>query len=138
MVKRRKAPGTGGKGKFFRIVVRPKDEFTSFRVQDVGSAGHLERLAGHRPSGSWDTVSWLVSKDDAHIAGEKLVITNKKVKEAIEKGTSGAIKHVRADVFQAHPRKNVPEKDKPTRAMREAQKKNIRKAQAAKAKGRSK
>lgn len=108
----RKAPGTSGKGKFFRIVVRPKQEFKSFRIQDVGSKGHLERLAGHRSSGSWDTVSWLVSKDDAHITGDKLVITNKKVKEAIEKGTSGKIVHVRADIFHAHPRKNVPEKSK--------------------------
>jgi hypothetical protein len=132
MKTRRKKPGTTGKGRFFRIVVRPKEEFSSFRVQDVGSAGHLERLAGHRPSGSWDTVSWLVSKEDAHIAGDKLVITNKKVKEAIEKGTSGKIVHVKADIFHAHPRKNVAEKDKPTKAMKAAQKKNIKKAQAAK------
>lgn len=131
---RRKAPGTGGKGKFFRIVVRPKQEFSSFRIQDVGSKGHLERLAGHRSSGSWDTVSWLVSKDDAHIKGGKLVITNKKVKDAVAKGTSGTIKHVRADVFHAHPRKNVPERSKPTKAMREAQKKNIKKAQSARRK----
>lgn len=131
---RRKAPGTGGKGKFFRIVVRPKQEFSSFRIQDVGSRGHLERLAGHRPSGSWDTVSWLVSKDDAHVGGGRLVITNKKVKEAVEKGTSGRITHVKADVFQAHPAKNVPEKSKPTRAQRLAQKKNIKKAQAARRK----
>lgn len=104
------APGTGGKGKFYRIVVRPKGEFESFRIQDVGSRGHLERLAGRRSSGSWDTVSWLVSKDDAHVSGGKLVITNKKVKEAVEKGTSGRIVHVKADIFQAHPRKNVPER----------------------------
>jgi hypothetical protein len=134
MVKKRKAPGTGGKGKFFRIVVRPKEEFTSFRIQDVGSKGHLERLAGHRSSGSWDTVSWLVSKEDAYIEGEKLVITNKKVKEAVAKGTSGKIVHVKGDVFHAHPRKNVAEKDKPTKAMKAAQKKNIKKAQAARRK----
>jgi hypothetical protein len=133
-MKKRKAPGTGGKGKFYRIMVRPKDEFTSFRNQDVGGKGHLERLAGHRSSGSWDTVSWLVSKDDAHIEKGKLVITNKKVREAVEKGTSGAIKHVKADIFQAHPRKNVPEKSKPTPAMKLAEKANIKKAQAARKK----
>lgn len=132
--KRRKAPGTGGQGKFYRIVVRPKSEFTRFRIQDVGSRGHLERLAGHRPSGSWDTESWLVSKDDAHVRDGKLVITDKKVREAIEKGTSGPIKHLKMDVFQAHPRKNVPEKSKPTKAMRAAQRKNIKKAQKARKK----
>lgn len=132
--KKRKAPGTGGHGKFYRIVVRPKGEFTSFRTQDVGSKGHLERLAGHRRSGSWDTESWLVSKNDAHISGNKLIITNKKVKDAIAKGTSGPITHVKMDVFHAHPRKNVPEKTKPTKAMKAAQAKNIKKAQAARRK----
>lgn len=134
--KRRKAPGTRGKGKFYRIVVRPKAEFTSFRIQDVGSKGHLERLAGHRPSGSWDTVSWLISKEDAHVSQGKLVITNKKVKDSLAKATRGPIKHIRADIFHAYPRKNVAEKDKPTPAMRRAQKQNIKKAQAARRKSR--
>src|SRR5207247_548128 len=49
----RKKPGTGGGGEFFRIVVRDKSEFVTFRNQDVGGPGHLERLAGKRQSGSW-------------------------------------------------------------------------------------
>jgi hypothetical protein len=109
---RRRAPGTGGKGKFYRIVVRPKYEFSSFRTQDVGSRGHLERLAGHRLSGSWDTVSWLVSKEDAHVSKSKLVVTNKKVKLSLEKALRGPIQHVQGDIFHAHPRKNVPERGK--------------------------
>ncbi len=48
----RKRPGTTGKGKFYRIEVRPKSDFVTFRVQDVGEKGGLERLAGKRSSGS--------------------------------------------------------------------------------------
>ncbi|MBX4195701.1 hypothetical protein KW796_01960 [Candidatus Parcubacteria bacterium] len=133
--KKRKMPGTGGRGRFYRIVVRPKYEFSNFRIQDVGSKGHLERLAGERPSGSWDTVSWLISKDDADIRSGKLVITNSKVKKSLDKAIRGPITHVKGDVFHAYPRKNVPEKSKPTKAMRAAQKKNIKKAQSARKKG---
>src|SRR3989338_8201282 len=77
----RQKPGSTGKGKFFRIEVRPKSEFKTFRVQDVGKKGGLERLAGKRGSGSWDTVAWLVSKKDARMtADKKLVITGVKAK----------------------------------------------------------
>lgn len=126
----RKKPGTTGKGRFYRIVVRPKGDFTSFRMQDVGEKGGLERLAGHRPSGSWDTVSWLIEKKDAHVKNGHLMITGKKAKSVL-KNISGHIYHVKGDIFRAHPRKNVAEKDKPTLAMRRAQKANIRKAQKA-------
>src|SRR5205809_957840 len=53
----RKRPGAGG-GEFFRIEVRPKSEFVTFRTQDVGDKGGIERLAGKRSSGSWDTATW--------------------------------------------------------------------------------
>lgn len=126
----RKKPGTTGKGKFYRIVVRPKSDFTVFRVQDVGDRGGLERLAGRRSSGSWDTVSWLVSKEDAHVKSGHLIITEPKARSVL-KSLSGHIYHVKGDIFRAHPRKNVPEVAKPTPAMRRAQKTNIKKAQAA-------
>jgi len=93
----RKKPGTTGKGKYYRIVVRPKSEFTSFRMHDVGRKGHIIRLAGRRKSGKLRTKP----------------------------------KKIRGDVFEAKSRKNVPEKAKPTAAMKKAQKKNIKKAQAA-------
>lgn len=129
----RKKPGTTGKGKFYRIEVRPKADFTSFRVQDVGEKGGLERLAGRRSSGSWDTVSWLVSKDDAAVEKGRLVITDPKARSVL-KSLSGRIVHVKGDVFKAHPVKNVPEAAKPTRAMRRAQKANIKMAQKARRK----
>ncbi|MDO8517942.1 MAG: hypothetical protein Q7S26_01450 [bacterium] len=130
---KRKAPGTTGKGKFYRIEVRPKGDFVLFRNQDVGKKGGLERLAGKRKSGSWATVSWLVGKDKAHIdAHGHLKIDDAKARTAL-KQIRGHVVHVKGDVFHAHPR-NVPERAKPTPAMRRAQKKNIKKAQAARRK----
>src|SRR5688500_8113468 len=71
--RKRAKPGRTGEGGFFRIVVRPKEEFTTFRNQDVGEKGHLQRLAGRRSSGSWATQAWLVSKDDAQLENGTLV-----------------------------------------------------------------
>ncbi|MEK7063354.1 MAG: hypothetical protein AAB955_01520 [Patescibacteria group bacterium] len=118
---KRKAPGSTGKGKFYRIELRPKAQFTSFRVQDVGKKGGLERLAGHRPSGSWDTVTWLIAKDKATVVNGHLKITGAKEKSVL-KQIKGPVVHVKGDIFRAHPR-NVPERLKPTPAMKRAWKK---------------
>ncbi|MGB5106910.1 MAG: hypothetical protein WBP29_10890 [Candidatus Zixiibacteriota bacterium] len=126
----RKKPGTTGKGEFYRIVVRPKSAFTTFRVQDVGRNGHTERLAGKRSSGSWDTVAWFISKRDAHISAGKLVIDSQRAK-TVMKMIRGPIVHSKGDVFTAKPRKNVPERAKPTLAQRRARATNIRTAQKA-------
>ncbi len=129
---RRKAPGSTGKGKFYRIELRPKGGFTRFRMQDVGQKGGLERLAGRRSSGSWDTVSWLISKDKAAVVRGHLKITGAKEKSVL-KQIKGHIVHIKGDIFKAHPR-NVPEAMKPTAAMRRAQRANIKKAQKARRK----
>ncbi len=125
----RKKPGTTGEGKFYRIEVRPKSEFVSFRVQDVGKPGGLERVAGRRASGSWSTASWLISKSHARVANGKLIITDVKDRSAL-KQIKGPIVHIKGDIFRAHPR-NVPERLKPTPAMRKARAQNIKKAQLA-------
>jgi hypothetical protein len=126
----RKKPGTTGRGEFFRIVVRPKSEFVTFRTQDVGGPGHIERLAGKRRSGSWDTQAWLVSKQDAHIEGRKLIPDTSDARDLFATlGTKPT--HVKRDVFQAKDRPNVPEREKPTAAQKRAWSKNIKKAQAA-------
>ena len=130
LIMRRKAPGSTGKGKFYRINIRPKGEFKSFRVQDVGQKGGLERLAGHRASGSWDTVTWLVEKKDAKVKNGHLMVTGVKARSVL-KNISGHIYHVKGDIFRAHPRKNIAESAKPTPAMRRSQKANIMKAQKA-------
>jgi hypothetical protein len=131
----RQKPGTTGKGRFYRIEVRPKSEFVRFRIQDVGIKGDLERLAGKRSSGSWDTVSWLVEKDVAHVDKRgRLMVTDKKVRDSLAKQVRGAITHVKGDVFRALPRKNVPEREKPTPAQRRARRANIKRAQKARRK----
>jgi hypothetical protein len=67
----RAKPGAVGQGDYYRIVVRPKEQFTIFRYHDVGQPGHIQRLAGKRSSGSWDDQAWLISKEDAHIVNGK-------------------------------------------------------------------
>lgn len=126
----RKKPGTTGEGNFFHIAVRPKTEFVTFRNQDAGEPGHIERVAGKRSSGSWDTVKWLISKDDAHVARGKLVADSPEAKEVLEELGSTPV-HVKGDMFKAKPRPNVPESQKPTPAQQKARRQNIKKAQAA-------
>lgn len=126
----RKKPGTTGKGDFYRIEVRDKDGFVTFRNQDVGEPGGIERLAGKRKSGSWATVTWLVSKDMAHRDGNRLVADHPDAKSLLDElGTEP--KHLKGDIFTAGDRANVPEKKKPTPAQKRARSKNIKKAQAA-------
>jgi hypothetical protein len=126
----RAKPGTKGSGNYYRVVVRPKSEFVSFRNHDVGKKGHLQRLAGKRASGSWATQAWLIAKTDAKVSGNTLVGTTSDAKKVLKMLTRKP-KKVKGDIFEAGPRKNIPERLKPTPAMKRAQKKNIKKAQKA-------
>jgi hypothetical protein len=128
----RKKPGTTGKGKYYRIVVRSKEDFVAFRYHDVGEPGGVQRLAGKRSSGSWDDQAWLISKKMAHMEGNKLVADTSDAKKILQE--FGPAKHVDGDVFQGHARKNVPEREKPTPAQRRSRMNNIRKAQQARQK----
>jgi hypothetical protein len=126
----RKKPGTAGEGEYYRIQVRPKAEFVTFRTQDVGSPGHIQRLAGKRPSGSWGTQTWLVSKSDAHVEDGKLVPDSADARDLFAKLGSEPM-HVKGDVFKAKDRPDIPESEKPTPAQQRARTQNIKKAQAA-------
>ena len=128
--RKRAKPGTKGEGDYFRIVVRSKDEFVTFRNQDIGEPGHIQRLAGKRSSGSWDTQTWLISKKDAHIEGNRLIPDTDDAREVIEQLGSEP-KHIKADIFEAKDRPNVPESEKPTPAQQRARMENIEKAQKA-------
>ena len=108
----RKKPGSGGRGNYYHIEVREGDDFETFRTQDVGDPGHLQRVSGKRASGSWATVKWLVGKEDAHVEDGKLV----------------------GDRFKSKPRQNVAERAKPTAAQQRARRQNIKKAQTARSK----
>jgi hypothetical protein len=104
MVTKRKKSGMGGQGKFYHIEVRPKSQFTTFRTQDVGEPGHLERLAGKRSSGSWDTAAWLISKEDAHLKRNRELQIDDPEARTVLKQLRGKITHLKGDIFQAKPR----------------------------------
>lgn len=129
----RKKPGTTGEGNYYHVEVRPKDEFTTFRTQDVGDEGHLQRVAGKRSSGSWATVKWLIGKEDAHVEDGKLVGDTRDAKDLLKKLGSEPVRK-NGDRFEAKPRRNVPEREKPTAAQTRARRQNIKKAQTARRK----
>lgn len=117
----RAKPGTRGGGEYFRIVVRDENQFTTFRYHDVGDPGHIQRLAGKRSSGSWATQAWLISKTDAHPGKDTLIPDTKDAQDLLKELGSKPV-HIKADVYKAADRKNVPEKDKPTTAQKNARK----------------
>ncbi|MGE5463269.1 MAG: hypothetical protein ACM3PS_07935 [Syntrophothermus sp.] len=129
----RKAPGSGGRGQYYHVELRPNEDFATFRTQDVGDPGHLQRVAGKREGGSWATVKWLISKEDAHVEGNTLVGDTQEVKDLLKRLRSKPV-HKSGDRFEAKPRRNVPESSKPTTAQQKARSKNIKKAQTARSK----
>jgi hypothetical protein len=126
----RAKPGTKGGGRFFHIEVRPSGQFAGFRVQDVGRPGGVERVAGQRANGSWDTAKWLVEKTHAHLEDGQLVADSVEAEKLFKQLGSVPV-HIGGDRFRAKPRRDIPESEKPTPAMRRAQLANIKKAQAA-------
>lgn len=127
---RRAKPGSGGQGNYYHIELRDGADFETFRTQDVGDPGHLQRVGGKRATGSWATVKWLVSKEDAHVEGGKLVGDTQEVRDLIKRLRSTPVQ-IRGDRFKAKPRRNVAERSKPTTAQSKARKQNIKKAQKA-------
>jgi hypothetical protein len=128
--RRRAKPGAKGGGRFFHIELRPSRDFVAFRVQDVGAPGGVERVAGLRANGSWDTAKWLVENTHAHVEGNRLVADTAEARKVLSTLGSAPV-HVSGDRFRARPRRDIPESEKPTPAMRRAQLTNIKKAQAA-------
>ena len=130
----RQTPGSGGQGDYYHVEVRPSDGFITFRTQDVGDPGHIQRVAGKRESGSWATVKWLIDKDDAHVSGATLVGNTKDAKDVIKKLGSKPL-HKKGDIFEAKPGRNVAERSKPTSAQKKAGSQNIKKARSARGQG---
>jgi len=126
----RQRPGSTGQGRYYHVAVLPKSGFVQFRTHDVGRKGHIQRVAGRRASGSWGTVKWLISKEDAHVKGGRLVPDSAAAKKVLAQ-LGSAPQHVSGDRFKARPRPNVPERLKPTPAQKRARSRNIKRAQAA-------
>jgi hypothetical protein len=126
----RRKPGATGKGDFFHIQVRPRTEFATFRNQDVGTRGGIERVAGRRANGSWDTQKWLIAKTLAHVEGDKLIGDTADARKVLA-SLGSKPQHLGGDRFKAAPRRDIPESEKPTAAQLRAWARNIKKAQAA-------
>ncbi len=99
----RARPGSKWSGKYFRIEVRPRTDYTTFRYHDVGRPGHALRLAGLKPSGVWADAAWLISKRDAHVRDGVLVADEPKAREILK--AIGPARQVEADIFRGHPRR---------------------------------
>lgn len=118
----RASPGTKGEGRYYRIVVRPKWEFVDFRYHDVGEPGHIQRLAGLRENGHWATHAWLIEKSDAHLVDGKIVADSDDVRDVLSSLSTEPVQ-IKNDLFRAKDRENIPERLKPTEAMKNAWKK---------------
>jgi hypothetical protein len=108
----RRPPGTTGIGRYFHIQLRPSSEFVSYRTHDVGRRGHIQRVAGKRPTGSWATIKWLVAKEDAHLEGEKLVADSPAARSLIARLGSKPV-HTYGDRFSAKPNAKSKRANKP-------------------------
>ncbi len=129
----RRKPGSSGKGDYYHVEVRPGEKFVTFRTQDVGRRGHIQRVAGQRSSGYWTTVKWLIGKEEAHVQDAKLVPDTRAAKEVINQLGSEPI-HLVGDWFKARPQPNAPESTDLTSVKRRARRENIKKAPAARRK----
>jgi hypothetical protein len=135
----RQKPGSSGEGDYYHVEVLPKTGFVTFRTQDVGEHGHIQRVAGKRPGGSWATVKWLIGKEDAHVEGDRLIPDTKGAKDVIKQIGAQPV-HLKGDIFKAkasasssstNAGKRSQPKSKPTVAQQRARRENIKKAQAA-------
>src|SRR5574340_1196008 len=127
---KRASPGSRGGGRFFHIEVRPSNQFVAFRVHDVSGRGGVERVAGRRASGTWATAKWLIEKTHAHVEDGRLIADSAEAKKLFTTFGSPPLQ-VAGDRFRARPRRDIPEDEKPTPAMRRARLASIKKAQAA-------
>jgi hypothetical protein len=98
-------PGEKGTGEYYRIVVRDSEQFKTFRNHDVGDPGGIERIAGQRKDGSWDTQAWLIDKDRAEAVDDTLKAKDQEVQEVLDELGSKP-KHYKGDIYKAEPGSN--------------------------------
>ena len=121
--------GISGEGDYYHIALRPAEQFTVFRTQDMGRDGQSLRVSAKKPGAGWVTQKWLVRKIDAHVEGNYLVADDPKVKRILTKlggmprrieGDRFAVRSIkrfrarvkRAGVKKASPKKRVANKTK--------------------------
>jgi hypothetical protein len=109
-------PGNKGEGDYYHVEVLSDSGLTSFRTQDVGDPGHIQRVAGKRASGPWVTVKWLIGKEDAHVSGNHLVPDSKDARELLEQLGVRPV-HIEGDRFEAKTAEVTPD-DSPSKVKR--------------------
>ena len=106
----RKKPGSTGQGDYYHVELTSPRGFETFRTQDVGRRGHIQRVAGKKADGgSWQTVKWLIGKQDAHRRGDRLVPDSKGAREVIEDLGAQPV-HVSGDRFKVRARAGAGKK----------------------------
>ncbi len=122
---RRAAPGAKGGGGYYHVEVMPRSQFKIFRTQDVGKPGGIERRAGQRPDGSWETASWLISKDIAHEEKGRLVADSPDARKVLNQLGSRPV-HVKGDIFRAKPRPRATSRKSSSRSSSRSAKSSAR------------
>ncbi|HUL89963.1 MAG TPA: hypothetical protein VLU23_17515 [Pseudolabrys sp.] len=79
----------------------------------------------------------MIEKTHAHVENGLLVADSAEARKVLASLSSVPVR-ISGDRFKAKPRRNIPEAEKPTPAMRRAQLQNIKKAQLSRKRGRSK
>jgi hypothetical protein len=121
---KRRQPGAD----FYRVEVRPRKGFVTFRTQDVGGKGRIERVAGQRQSGSWGTVAWLISKQDAHVSGRTLVADSRDAKQVFRR-LGGKPVHRSGNRFVTPNRPELTGVTKPSMSQRIARSRRVQRSQ---------
>jgi hypothetical protein len=129
----REKPGSSGEGNYYHVEVLPKTGFVTFRTQDVGDPGHIQRVAGKKSNGSWQTVKWLIGKEDAHVEGNKLVPDTKDAKEVLKDLGIQPV-HLDGDRFNAKSSSAKSAKSAKPKAKPTARRTNVKKAPSARKK----
>lgn len=95
------------KGKYFKIVIRPKSEFKTQDMKKDQIGEGVVRVAGKRKSGLWDTQAWLISQREAHMEDRRLVPDTQIARYAV-KSLASEPRWVRTNVFRARDRFRIP------------------------------
>lgn len=126
---RRAKSGASGEGEFYHIEIRPSTGFKTFRTQDVGKPGGLERVAGKRHDGTWDTQKWLISKRLAYVENGRLMASSDAARAMFDELGSVPVL-VEGDRFQATPKRAVRRNGKRKTPQRRRHQRNVTKAEA--------
>ena len=98
-------PGTTGEGHYYQIEILSRRNFVEFRTEEIGRKGHIQRVAGQRPNGSWETVRWLIAKSDADVEDGQLVPKTANARKVFKELGSAPV-HVKGDRFKTTARRN--------------------------------